>query len=58
LYSLKACKTIDYFEWVARQLSNQPSQQIKRAEQVVKADSVVETKVTLRREEAKTVAKR
>jgi hypothetical protein len=58
LYSLKACKTIDYFEWVVRQLSNQPSQQIKRAEQVVKADSVVETKVMLRREEAKTVAKR
>jgi len=58
LYSLKACKTIDYFEWVVRQLSNQPGQQIKRAELAGKADSVVETRVMLRREEAKTVAKR
>jgi len=58
LHSLKACKTIDYFEWVVRQLSGQPSKQIKKAEQVAKADIVVETTITLRREEAKTVAKR
>jgi hypothetical protein len=43
---------------VVRELSDQPSQQIRKAELVEKADNVVETKITLIREEAKTVAKR